>query len=387
MLKFNRFIFVIGVPLALSLGSAGISHAQTLPATITVNGASTLTSFYPISIFGNNTAYWTGQTSNYAVSTLVQQAGNYFLRYPGGSSSDDYHWNSSGTFDTNNHWVPSGTTYTPGFDANMTYVGTTGSNNSPEFPYSYITDGNTTTRWLSNSDTNFPNHQWAYVDLTGASSTVNVSAVSIIWGTPYASTFVVQYWNSVAGATPYKTSPETDWANTSAATVTGTGGTQVVNFTSVPTRYIRILMTASSAGTGGAYSIAELYVFNGTTQVGANTASTAQNKVVVSSTDPASSKRYQTSPPGSMDFASFMTYVHSFTPTAIPILTVNFGTGTPSEAASWVNYANKTAHPGYPNGYGIKYWQVGNEMDGIWECGGPFGRTTMPTVSPNIPPP
>ena len=61
-----------------------------------------------------------------------------------------------------------------------------------------------------------------------------------------------------------------------------------------------------------------------------------------------------------------MTYVNSFTPKAIPLITVNVGTGTPAEAASWVYYANVV------KGYGIKYWQVGNEMDGIWETGGPF---------------
>ena len=61
-----------------------------------------------------------------------------------------------------------------------------------------------------------------------------------------------------------------------------------------------------------------------------------------------------------------MAYVHSFTPTAIPILTVNVGTGTPQEAAAWVHYANVV------KGYGIKYWEIGNELDGNWETGGPI---------------
>lgn len=356
---------------ALVLGVAKNANAQTLPATITINGATTWTSFIPVSIFGANTAYWVSQTSNYAVSTLVQQAGNYFLRYPGGSSSDTYHWNSTGSFDANNHWVPSGTNYTPGFDANMTYVGSTGSNNSAEFPYSSITDGSTATRWLSDVDTNFPNHQWAQIDLTGGSSTVNVSGVSIIWGTPYATSFEVQYWTGADNVTPYQKNDEADWADFSGGNITGsTGGTTSIIFTTPEsTRYIRILMTVSSAGAGGAYSIEEAYADNGAAVIGNNEASTSQNKVVVSSTDPASSNRYQTKPPGSMDFASFMTYAHSFSSgavtSAIPLITVNYGTGTPSEAASWVQYANIT------KGYGIKYWQVGNEQDGIWECGGP----------------
>ncbi len=76
---------------------------------------------------------------------------------------------------------------------------------------------------------------------------------------------------------------------------------------------------------------------------------------------------YTTNPPGSTDFESFMTYANAFTPQhAIPLITVNFGTGTPQEAAAWVNYANKVKN------YGIKYWQIGNETEGTWETGGPI---------------
>ena len=41
--------------------------------------------------------------------------------------------------------------------------------------------------------------------------------------------------------------------------------------------------------------------------------------------------------------------------------TVNYGTGTPGEAAAWVLAANKTNHCGF------KYWEVGNECYGTWE--------------------
>jgi hypothetical protein len=41
--------------------------------------------------------------------------------------------------------------------------------------------------------------------------------------------------------------------------------------------------------------------------------------------------------------------------------TVNYGTGTPGEAAAWVLSANKT------NKCGFKYWEVGNECYGTWE--------------------
>ncbi|GAA1824406.1 ricin-type beta-trefoil lectin domain protein [Luedemannella flava] len=43
---------------------------------------------------------------------------------------------------------------------------------------------------------------------------------------------------------------------------------------------------------------------------------------------------------------------------AQPIITANYGSGTPQEAADWVRYANIT------KGYGIKYWEIGNEVYG-----------------------
>lgn len=46
---------------------------------------------------------------------------------------------------------------------------------------------------------------------------------------------------------------------------------------------------------------------------------------------------------------------------AQPIITANYGSGTPQEAAAWVRYANVT------KGYGVKYWEVGNEVYGNGE--------------------
>lgn len=46
---------------------------------------------------------------------------------------------------------------------------------------------------------------------------------------------------------------------------------------------------------------------------------------------------------------------------ACVFLTVNYGTGTPEEAAEWVTYSNVT------NRYGFKFWEIGNENYGFWE--------------------
>lgn len=64
------------------------------------------------------------------------------------------------------------------------------------------------------------------------------------------------------------------------------------------------------------------------------------------------------------------------------MITVNYGSGTPQEAANWVQYANKGAPnytgpvPTYPGAsttgqnYGVKYWEIGNEIYGNTTYGG-----------------
>ena len=61
-----------------------------------------------------------------------------------------------------------------------------------------------------------------------------------------------------------------------------------------------------------------------------------------------------------------------------PMFAVNLGTGTPEEAADWVEYCNgtlptaingeRTAN-GCPDPMGIRLWCLGNEMDGRWQTG------------------
>ncbi|MDP5170490.1 MAG: alpha-N-arabinofuranosidase, partial [Bacteroidia bacterium] len=61
-----------------------------------------------------------------------------------------------------------------------------------------------------------------------------------------------------------------------------------------------------------------------------------------------------------------------------PYFSVNMGTGTIEEAQNWVEYANVAEGPyyaelrkkhGYPAPHNIKYWSLGNEMDGFWQMG------------------
>ncbi|QMU78381.1 hypothetical protein GXW83_24405 [Streptacidiphilus sp. PB12-B1b] len=56
------------------------------------------------------------------------------------------------------------------------------------------------------------------------------------------------------------------------------------------------------------------------------------------------------------DFDDFMGIAHKVG--ASPIITVNYGSGTAAQAAAWVTYANVT------KGYGVRYWELGNEVYG-----------------------
>jgi hypothetical protein len=74
------------------------------------------------------------------------------------------------------------------------------------------------------------------------------------------------------------------------------------------------------------------------------------------------------------DFDTFMAGVQRAGSQAIII--ANYGTGTPQEAADWVRYANIT------QGYGVKYWEIGNELYGNGHYGAEWEADDHPDKSP-----
>ncbi|MCL5098130.1 MAG: hypothetical protein M1608_11515, partial [Candidatus Omnitrophica bacterium] len=64
----------------------------------------------------------------------------------------------------------------------------------------------------------------------------------------------------------------------------------------------------------------------------------------------------RTWPTSFSNFAHVATNIHTRV-----FITVNYGSGTPEEAAAWVRCANISHH------YGFKYWEIGNENYGNWE--------------------
>jgi cellulose binding protein with CBM2 domain/fibronectin type III domain protein len=73
-------------------------------------------------------------------------------------------------------------------------------------------------------------------------------------------------------------------------------------------------------------------------------------------------------------FDSFMGTVKKIG--AQPILIANYGTGTPQQAAGWVRYANVT------QGYGVKYWEIGNEIYGNGYYGADWEADNHASKSP-----
>lgn len=83
--------------------------------------------------------------------------------------------------------------------------------------------------------------------------------------------------------------------------------------------------------------------------------------------------RLETNQVGTDEFMEYLKKVGSE-----PYFSVNMGTGTIEEAQRWVEYCNVKSGPyyaelrkkyGHPEPYDIKYWSLGNEMDGFWQMG------------------
>ncbi|MGC9470495.1 MAG: alpha-N-arabinofuranosidase [Bacteroidales bacterium] len=83
--------------------------------------------------------------------------------------------------------------------------------------------------------------------------------------------------------------------------------------------------------------------------------------------------RLETNEFGTNEFMKFCEKVG-----AEPYFAVNMGTGTIEEAQRWLEYTNVKEGPyyaelrkkhGFPEPYRIKYWSLGNEMDGFWQMG------------------
>ncbi len=87
--------------------------------------------------------------------------------------------------------------------------------------------------------------QWVVVDIQVE---IPVNAIRIVWASPYATTYQVEYWNGT-NALDFDAGPKGEWkVFPSGALKDAKGGTVTLKVTETPvsTRYLRVLMTESS---------------------------------------------------------------------------------------------------------------------------------------------
>jgi hypothetical protein len=142
--------------------------------------------------------------------------------------------------------------------------------------YSRLDDGDTASFWKSNPYLDpaigdgdpTPHPQWVIVDLGSVS---RVNAIRIAWANPYATDFRVQYWHGEV-VDDIDESPPGRWVTFARGDVHASrGGDQLLSLadSAVPTRFVRLILTASSRtaapGTSdprdsAGYAIRELWV-------------------------------------------------------------------------------------------------------------------------------
>lgn len=279
----------------------------------------------------------------------MQERGDNVFRFPNGSYSDIYHWNGAGTFTTDSVWMADDSAYKPGWTGESIHRGqTTGT------AASAITDGKLNSFWWSNPD--HPSASgWFSLEFPSAKS---VDSIALWLGGVRPDSVQILRW---AGANSIWPPPHAQMDGSSWTEVARLPASDTVRFkfdAAVSLRYLGVRPIGILAN---GWQVREMKVFKAGAILTTNVANgSTQTKVYAASSHPASrSKKFVPN----WDFEAYMRWLRDY-PGAIPLICVNYGTGTPEEAAAWIHYANKV------KGYGIKRWQVGNESSGEWEEGG-----------------
>src|ERR1035437_3511336 len=285
-------------------------------------------------------------------STLKQgmrERGDRVFRFPNGSYSDIYHWNGTGTYDADSTWVPSNANYTPGWAAGSNHRGISTSSAA-----SLIDDGDTTTYWWSSTD-DLGAPGWFMMDLAKAQS---IDSLALWLGSQRSDSVQILRWSKADSIYPVPTAQAdgTPWVEIARLPAASFVGLKLPFALSV--EYIGVRPIGAMAK---GWQVAEFKVLKAGVAVSSNTPSGATQSAIYAVSTHTSSRT--ASFQSTWDFDTYMAWIKRY-PDAQPMICVNYGTGTEQEAAAWVHYANVV------KGYGIKRWQVGNEMSGQWEEGG-----------------
>jgi hypothetical protein len=293
-----------------------------------------------------------------------------------------WHWNPRGTWSD-----PSGRGYftgdpEPGEPVRHSYAyplprrGFT-RNSGTERGYSRMTDGDLETYWKSNpyltrvftGEDDALHPQWVTLDL---GEKLPIDAVRIAWAEPFARTYLIQFWTG--DGSPVDSPTKGVWQTFPLGRISdGRGGTVTVRLATwtIPVRYLRIWMTASSNTRdphGSAdrrdcagYAIRELYAGTAPAEgpfqdLIRHSADGKQTATLCSSVDPwhrASDLDEKLGDQVGFDFF-FTCGVTRGLPAMVPVAMIY---STPEDAAAEIAYLEKRRYP-------ISYVEMGEEPDG-----------------------
>ena len=258
----------------------------------------------------------------------------------------------------------------------LTHRGTTRSDAS-ERKYSRLTDGDESTYWKSNpylsskftGEADALHPQWIVVDLD---SPRDVDALRIVWANPFARKYSVQYWTGEDAMNKPAAGNWTDFPKGNVEDGSGNVVTTRLADAPVKTRFVRILLAASSntCDTHGnsdprncvGYAVNEIYLGNFTASgefVDLITHTSGQNQTATyaSSSDPwHTAKEIESSRDQSGFDLFFSSGIANKLPAMIPVSMLY---GTPEDSAAEIAYIEK-------RGYPISYVEMGEEPDGQW---------------------
>ena len=146
---------------------ATFSHAASAgaPSTVVVQTASNLGQLTPISV-GINAAAWDSHLTDASIPALLANANLGVIRYPGGSTADNYHWLSNTPDDP----AQGGTVASANFDAYMAVVAAAGAQSMITVNYGSGSPEEAA-RWVAYANRGGPQYRGAVPTYPGASST------------------------------------------------------------------------------------------------------------------------------------------------------------------------------------------------------------------------
>lgn len=295
-----------------------------------------------------------------------------------------WHWNPSGTWsdekNKSGYFLGSAEPkdfIRQSFGYRLPHRGTTRSD-SGQNEYSRMTDGDPVSYWKSNpylsgkftGEPDSANPQWVVIEFPLPQE---IDAIQIAWANPYATSYVVQYWNGKENALEKQVSGE--WESFPQGEVSaGTGGSKVQRLAEQPitTRFLRIWMTESSntCDSHGSddprncvgYAISEIYAgnFNSPGQfvdLVKHTPGQAQTLTQASSVDPWHTSEDIVASRTQTGFDLFFTSGYTnHLPAMVPIALIY---ATPEDSAAELAYLEK-------RGYPVSYVEMGEEPDGAY---------------------